>query len=69
MAVEELEGMVRERMTNPDKPIFEDREVTLFTGQRYVAIRKLRRGTLRIYVDDLSSSVETVKKQSSSCHA
>lgn len=49
----ELEGMVRERMTNPDKPIFEDREVTLFTGQRYVAIRKLRKGTLRIYVDRL----------------
>ena len=51
--LKELEGMVLDRMANPDGPIFEDREVTLFTGQRYVAIRKLRRGTLRLYADRL----------------
>ena len=49
----ELAVIIRERMEDLGRPIFEDREVTLFTGQRYVAIRKLRRGTLRLYADRL----------------
>ena len=51
--LKELEGIIRDRMANPGGPIFEDKNVTLFTGQRYVAIRRLRRGTLRLYADRL----------------
>lgn len=48
-----LEDMVLERLAHPGEPIFEDRDVTLFTGERYVSIRKQNKGTLRLYVDRL----------------
>lgn len=51
--LKELEKMILERMKEPGTPIFEDRDVTLFTGQRYVAVRRLRKGRLRLYVNRL----------------
>jgi len=51
--LKKLEDMVRDRMANPQEPIFEDRDATLLTGGRFEAIRKEKKGTLRLYVDHL----------------
>jgi Acyltransferase. len=51
--LKKLEEIIRERLNNPGKPIFEDRDVTLFTGQKFLSLKKLRKGILRLYTDRL----------------
>jgi len=51
--LKKLEDMVLDRMTNPQEPIFEDHDATLLRGGRFEAIRREKKGTLRLYVDRL----------------
>ena len=46
-----LEEMIRIRMTRPELPIFEDTDVTLYTGDPYVSLKKDRKGAICLYIN------------------
>ena len=61
--MEQLEETIRIRMTNPELPIFEDTDATLYTGDPYVSLKKDRKGSILLYVDRIEFKDQNGNKE------
>jgi len=49
----QLSQMIKERLHNPEMPVFEDRDITLFTAESYKPLRRIARGRLSLRIDGI----------------
>lgn len=54
----QLSQMIKERLQNPEVPVFEDQDITLFTAEAYKPLRRIARGSLSLRIDGIAFTPE-----------